>query len=79
MTSVYEWHCSHARTSALVMGRTLDLPSVIELTLQTLQHSCMVLRVTIATKPRDIFTSQIGLKMKVKSAPKNKNKKRINK
>jgi membrane-associated HD superfamily phosphohydrolase len=33
MTSVYEWHCSHACTSALViMGRTLDLPSVIELT-----------------------------------------------
>jgi hypothetical protein len=29
MTSVYEWHCSHAYT--LVMGRTLDLPSVIEL------------------------------------------------
>ena len=29
MTSVYEWHCSHACT--LVMGRTLDLPSVIEL------------------------------------------------
>jgi hypothetical protein len=24
-------HCSHACTSALVMGRTLDLPSVIEL------------------------------------------------
>ena len=32
MTSVYEWHCSHACTSALVMGRMLDLPSVIELT-----------------------------------------------
>jgi hypothetical protein len=32
MTSVYEWHCSRACTSALVMGRTLDLPSVIELT-----------------------------------------------
>jgi hypothetical protein len=31
MTSVYEWHCSHACTSTLVMGRTLDLPSVIEL------------------------------------------------
>jgi hypothetical protein len=30
LTSVYEWHCSHACT--LVMGRTLDLPSVIELT-----------------------------------------------
>jgi hypothetical protein len=29
MTSIYEWHCSHACT--LVMGRTLDLPSVIEL------------------------------------------------
>jgi hypothetical protein len=29
MTSVYEWHCSHACT--LVMERTLDLPSVIEL------------------------------------------------
>ena len=29
MTSVYEWHFSHACT--LVMGRTLDLPSVIEL------------------------------------------------
>ena len=26
---IYEWHCSHACT--LVMGRTLDLPSVIEL------------------------------------------------
>ena len=32
MTSVYEWYCSHACTSALVMGRTPDLPSVIELT-----------------------------------------------
>ena len=31
MTSVYEWHCSHACTSTLVMGRMLDLPSVIEL------------------------------------------------
>ena len=31
MTSVYEWHCSHACTSTLVMGRTLDLSSVIEL------------------------------------------------
>ena len=31
MTSVYEWHCSRACTSTLVMGRTLDLPSVIEL------------------------------------------------
>ena len=28
---VYEWHCSHACTSTLVMGRTLDLPSVIGL------------------------------------------------
>jgi hypothetical protein len=28
VTSVYEWHCSHACT--LVMGSTLDLPSVIE-------------------------------------------------
>ena len=31
MTSVYEWHCSHACKSTLVKGRTLDLPSVIEL------------------------------------------------
>ena len=29
MTSVYEWHCSHACT--LVMGRTMGLPSVIEI------------------------------------------------
>jgi hypothetical protein len=26
-----EWHCSYACTSTVVMGRTLDLPSVIEL------------------------------------------------
>jgi hypothetical protein len=79
MTSVYEWHCSHACASALVMGR---IRFYLEFCLQLcVDHKNVVipeaLRFPVKSAPVKSAPNQIGPKSN--RPPKNENKKRINK